>query len=301
MRHEHPRPRRSGDTLSAMKKERRFIVAVLPVLTAFCVLAAPHRGEAQELSRQERDELARMHFRAGSRYFDLRMYAEAAHQFELVFALTGQRPLLYNAGRAWEAAGNARNAVRAYRQFLDGDTAGIARSQIEARINALAERAQQEERRAAGCAEPVVESLALPTNSSTRQARQEAGANSTPLLQLQTRVTYQHRPLDAVAPWVLLGVGTVFSSLSIWQAAAYATDVAAVESPGPWSVQRSLAQSAAPDEARNAIAAGVTGGIFLLTGGMWLALRGRGERHEEVIRMAWIAPTLSGAVAGGRF
>ncbi|MFO0563381.1 MAG: hypothetical protein U0269_35485 [Polyangiales bacterium] len=285
--------------------ERRSIAVVFCALTAMSALAAPSAGQAQELSRDERDELARVHFRAGSRYFDLHRYAEAAHEFEQVFELTGQRPLLYNAARSWEAAGNARNAVRAYRQFLDGDTAGIDRARVEAQINALADRARQEEqaaaqRTAAGCPEPVAVAAAAPTNSSA-PARAETSASAVSLLQLQTRVTYQHRPLDAAAPWVLLGIGAVFGSLSIWQAAAYATDVAAVQGPGPWTVQRSLAQGSAQDESRNAITAGATGGLFLLTGGLWLALRGRGERHEEVIRTAWIAPTLNGAVAGGRF
>lgn len=285
--------------------ERRSIAAVFCALTALSTLAAPSAGQAQELSRDERDELARVHFRAGSRYFDLHRYAEAAHEFEQVFELTGQRPLLYNAARSWEAAGNARNAVRAYRQFLDGDTAGIDRSRVEAQINALADRARQEEqaaaqRTAAGCPEPVAVAAAAPTNSSAT-SRAETSASAVPLLQLQTRVTYQHRPLDAAAPWVLLGIGAVFGSLSIWQAAAYATDVATVQGAGPWTVQRSLAQGSAQDESRNAITAGATGGLFLLTGGLWLALRGRSERHEEVIRTAWIAPTLNGAVAGGRF
>jgi len=141
-----------------------------------------------------------------------------------------------------------------------------------------------------------------PTNSSaSAPTRTDPSASPAPLLQLQTRVTYQHRPLDAAAPWVLLGIGAVFGSLSVWQAAAYATDVAAVQGAGPWTVQRSLAQGSAQDESRNAITAGATGGLFLLTGGLWLALRGRGERHEEVIRTAWIAPTLNGAVVGARF
>jgi tetratricopeptide (TPR) repeat protein len=312
MAYEGPYSKRGCDKLSTMN-ERRSIAAVFYGLTAMSALATPSAGQAQELSRDERDELARVHFRAGSRYFDLHRYAEAAHEFEQVFELTGQRPLLYNAARSWEAAGNARNAVRAYRQFLDGDTAGIDRSRVEAQISALADRARQEEqaaaqRAAAGCPEPAAAPMnsSTPTNSSTPMnssapTRAETSASAASLLQLQTRVTYQHRPLDAAAPWVLLGIGTVFSSLSIWQATAYATDVAAVQSPGPWTVQRSLAQGSAQDESRNAITAGATGGLFLLTGGLWLALRGRGERHEEVLRTAWIAPTLNGAVAGGRF
>lgn len=298
MAHEGPYLPSSYGTIAAMNERRSFA----PVFLCVLALSVPSIAQGQELSRDERDELARVHFRAGSRYFDLHRYAEAAHEFEQVFELTGQRPLLYNAARAWEAAGNARNAVRAYRQFLDGDTAGIPRARVEAQIAALADRARQEEqsaaqRAASGCPEPVI--VTAPTNSSASAL--PARDSSSSLLQLQTRVTYQHRALDSAAPWVLLGIGAVFTGLSTWQAVSYSIDVNRVQTADRWTPALSVAQSTAYEESRNAIMGGVTAGLFVVTGSLWLALRGRGERHEEVIRTAWIAPTLQGAMIGGRF
>lgn len=284
------------------------------LFAAAIVLGAASTARAQELSRSERDELARVHFRAGSRYFDLRRYAEAAGEFERVFELSGQNALLYNAGRAWQAAGRAREAVRDYERFLTGDLSGIPRASVEATLAPLRERAREEERLAAqrsasGCPEPApiaAESaasstgsgatVAAPTNSSN-----QSNASAPALLQLQTRVTYQHRTLDAVAPWVLLGVGGVFGGLAAWQGIAYASDAAAVTSATAWGQPLTVAQANAREESRNAILSGAAAGLFVLGGGLWLALRGPGERREEVIRSAWVAPTHNGLAAGGRF
>jgi tetratricopeptide (TPR) repeat protein len=264
--------------------------------------------ERDELSRAERDELARVHFRAGSRYFDLRRYADAASEFERVFELSGQRGLLYNAARAWEAAGQARNAVRAYERFLAGDTAGIERSRVQANINALSERARAEEqaaaqRAAAGCPEPspTTSVVAATPTATAAGAPAASSASAGPLLQLQTRTTYAHRPLDASAPWVLLGLAGLTGGITVWQAGAYAIDAGRVQNARVWSESLTGAQETAVDESRNAILAGSATGVFAVAGVLWLALRGRGEPREEVVRTAWVAPTLNGGAIGGRF
>jgi hypothetical protein len=41
--------------------------------------------------------------------------------------------------------------------------------------------------------------------------------------------------------------------------------------------------------------------VFVTTGVLWFALRGPGERREEVLRAAWIAPMPNGLTLGGRF
>ncbi len=281
--------------------------ALLSLAITSATLAAHAQQQSNELSRSERDELARVHFRAGSRYFDMHRYAEAAAEFERVFELSGQNGLLFNAGRAWEAAGQARSALRAYERFLQGDLGGVDRARVQASINALTERVRAEEqaaqqRAAAGCPEPAATAVTPPTNSSgTANTAATAAASTGPLLQLQTRVTYTHRTLDATAPWVLLGVGGVFAGLTAWQAIAYARDASAVTAARQWSADLAIAQGNAYEESRNAILAGSTAGVFLVTGGLWLALRGRGEPHEEVLRTAWVAPTGNGVMVGGRF
>lgn len=281
-------------------------VAKRALFAAAIALGAASSAGAQELNRSERDELARVHFRAGSRYFDLRRYAEAAGEFERVFELSGQNALLYNAARAWEAAGRARDAVRAYERFLTGDLSGIPRASVEAALGPLRERAREEERLAAqrasaGCPEPTPTAVAPSATSAPTNSSPAANTSAPALLQLQTRVTYQHRALDAVAPWVLLGVGGVFTGLATWQGIAYAGDAASVTSATVWGQPLTVAQASAREESRNAILAGSTAGVFVLAGGLWLALRGPGERREEVVRSAWVAPTHNGLAAGGRF
>lgn len=276
------------------------------LFAAAIVLGAASTARAQELSRSERDELARVHFRAGSRYFDLRRYAEAAGEFERVFELSGQNALLYNAARAWESAGRAREAVRDFERFLAGDLSGIPRASVEAALVPLRERAREEERLAAqraasGCPEPTVSAAPAARDPAPTNSSRESNTSAPTLLQLQTRVTYQHRTLDAVAPWVLLGVGGVFGGLAAWQGIAYASDAAAVTGATVWGQPLTVAQANAREESRNAILSGAAAGVFVLGGGLWLALRGPGDRREELLRSAWVAPTHNGLAAGGRF
>jgi tetratricopeptide (TPR) repeat protein len=282
-------------------------------LCAACA-TAPSMGWAQaqgDLSQTERDELARSHFRAGTRYFELRRYVQAAEEFERVFELSGQGALLYNAGRAWEAAGRARDAMRAYERFLETRAEGVDRASVQSSINALRARADEEsrlaaQRAAAGCPEPVT---AATTTSATNTSATNTSATNTsaasteagPLLSLRTRVTYEHRTLDTVAPWVLLGVGGLLGGLSAWQGASYAIDAGRVSSATVWSQDLTISQDSAREASRNAIIAGASGGTFVLAGVLWVALRGPGQRREELLRTAWVAPTAGGVIAGGRF
>jgi tetratricopeptide (TPR) repeat protein len=279
-------------------------------LCAACA-AAPSMGWAQaqgDLSQTERDELARSHFRAGTRYFELRRYVQAAEEFERVFELSGQGALLYNAGRAWEAAGRARDAMRAYERFLETRAEGVDRASVQSSINALRARAEEEtrlaaQRAAAGCPEPASASTpsANSTPSATSTAASAASTEAGPLLSLRTRVTYEHRTLDTVAPWVLLGVGGLLGGLSAWQGASYAIDAGRVRNATVWSQDLTISQDSAREASRNAIIAGASGGTFVLAGVLWLALRGPGQRREELLRTAWVAPTAGGVIAGGRF
>lgn len=292
------------DTMSLMTIQRSRARSAALALALCSGAATASAQERDELSRAERDQLARVHFRAGSRYFDLRRYADAAVEFERVFELSGQRGLLYNAARAWEAAGQARNAVRLYQRFLDGDTGGVDPARVRASINALSERARAEEqaaaqRAAAGCPEPSPTTSVVAATPAVAPAASSTTAGA--LLQLQTRTTYAHRPLDASAPWVLLGLAGLTGGITVWQTGAYAIDAGRVQNARVWSESLTSAQETAVDESRNAILAGSATGVFAVAGVLWLALRGRGEPREEVVRTAWVTPTLNGGAIGGRF
>jgi hypothetical protein len=318
------RPCASMGAMKAGSRARasRLLFALSLSCVALCASREARAQQGEELSRAERDEVARTHFRAGSRFFDQRRFAEAAGEFELVFELIGQGALMFNAGRSWEAAGRWREAIRAYRRFLETREVGAARASLEASIRTLEQRVADEERAAAaaaqrtsvGCPEPGASASANATATSSASAANTAQTASTgaiaptampsssaSLMQLQTRVTYQHRTLDATAPWVLLGVGGVIGGLSVWQAASYTIDSARVQSATTWSADLTIAQDSAREASRNAILGGSIGGVFLATSVLWFALRGRGERREEVLRTAWVAPSPGGVIAGGRF
>lgn len=286
-------------------------------LVSLCALGAvaasreAHAQQSEELTRAERDELARAHFRAGARFFDQRRFAEAAGEFELVFEMSGQGALLFNAGRAWEAAGRPREAIRAYRRFLETREVGAARGLIEGNVRALEQRVADEERAAAqrasaGCVEPT---LATPSgatreNASTTTTRDASAApSSTSLMQLQTRVTFQHRTLDAVAPWVLFGIAGVTGGIAAWQGASALSDYSRVRDANTWSAQLTNSYYAARDEGNTAIVFSSVAGSAALGGVLWLIARGRGERREELVRSATLSPIHRGIAAtmGGTF
>lgn len=311
------RARRCGRIARMSSRERSRVARVwllsLCAAATVCASSEASAQQAEELSPSERDELARSHFRAGARFFDQRRFAEAASEFEIVFELSGQGALLFNAGRAWEAAGRAREAIRAYRRFLETREVGAARTAIETSIRTLERRVADEERAAAqrasaGCAEPNASSASANGASASVPNTAAAGAmssapTSASLLQLQTRVTYQHRTLDAVAPWVLLGIAGVTGGIAVWQGVAALTDYGRVNTATTWSAQLTNSYYAARDEANTAIVFTSVAGAAAIGGTLWLVARGRGERREELVRTAMITPTHRGATlsVGGTF
>jgi hypothetical protein len=276
------------------------------VFAASTALALNASAQTGDLSPRERDDLSRAHFRAGSRYFELRRFAEAAAEFERVFELSGQAALLYNAGRAWEAAGRPREALAAYERFAQSHTEGVDPAIVQESITALRTRVQQEDQahaaanpQATSCTEPTASAAVTATNTSASAATSaSAGTSATatataagagPLLSLQTRVRYEHNTPNMVGPWLCLGVGGVLGAMAVWQGLSSIADSARVRSATEWSPQLTSSYFAARDEGTTALVLTGIGSAAIVGGVVWLVGRGRGEAHEELVRTASVA------------
>lgn len=279
------------------------------VALGMCSVAV--QSYAQPLSPAERDNLASAHFRAGTAFFEARQYADAAAEFERVHALSGQVELLYNAARAWDAAGNHARALRDFEVFRRANLQGVDLVAIDARMVALQgilerEGAEAAARCAAGASASPAQAVSVPSPSSVPPQTApavEAGLAENSLLSLRTLVRYEHRTLDTVAPWVLMGVAGVLGGFSIWQGVSSVNDRARVQAATVWSSELTNAYFASRDEANTAIAFGVAAGAFVGVGTAWLIARGPGQRREELVRTASVMPTRGGAMVtvGGAF
>jgi tetratricopeptide (TPR) repeat protein len=103
-------------------------------LCSFAVL--PARGAAQVVSSD--DERGRTHFEAGASYYELGRYAEAAHEFQEAFELSGRPEMLINVWRAHERAGQMHEAVLALRLMLERFPQSNYRPEAEATLARLA-------------------------------------------------------------------------------------------------------------------------------------------------------------------
>ena len=111
--------------------QRAFLSVLLFLLT--CHLAAP--ASANEMSFTE--EMARLHYKAGVRYFDVSNFSEALVEFKKAHALEPKPALLYNMARCHESMGQAEEALRLYRRYLEEMPGAENRTTVELRIENL--------------------------------------------------------------------------------------------------------------------------------------------------------------------
>jgi tetratricopeptide (TPR) repeat protein len=82
-------------------------------------------------------ELARQHYREGTKLYDLRRYREAAHEYEAAYEAKDDPALLFNIAQAYRLAGAYEDAIASYRAFLRNAPEAPNRSAVEARIAEL--------------------------------------------------------------------------------------------------------------------------------------------------------------------
>jgi len=82
-------------------------------------------------------ELAKSHYKTGELNYAAGKYADAASEFEEAYRLTAHGELLYNMGKCYDAIGDLRGALVAYRKFLDTVRASPDRPFVEKRAAEL--------------------------------------------------------------------------------------------------------------------------------------------------------------------
>jgi tetratricopeptide (TPR) repeat protein len=92
-------------------------------------------------------KLARQHFEDGSRLYDLGKFRDAAHEYEEAYKYKPDPALLFNIGQAYRAAGDAQEAVTAYKSYLRRVPDASNRLEVEGHVEKL-QRTIDEQKRA---------------------------------------------------------------------------------------------------------------------------------------------------------
>jgi len=86
-------------------------------LAAALALAPPAWGAPADAPGNDVD-IAKAHFGTGQAYYEHGRFADAAHEFEEAFRLSGRPALLYNMGKSYDGGNDFARALGAYRKFL---------------------------------------------------------------------------------------------------------------------------------------------------------------------------------------
>lgn len=109
------------------------ILCWLSLLSLLSVFVQP--ASADELSFKQ--EMARLHYQAGAKYYDVSNFTEALAEFEKAHAMEPKPALLYNMARCHEVMGQVEEALKRYKQYLAEAPGTEIRATVELRIENL--------------------------------------------------------------------------------------------------------------------------------------------------------------------
>lgn len=89
------------------------------------------------VARADDAKLAREHFEAGSKLYDLGKFVDAAREYEEAYKAKSDPALLFNIGQAYRAAGKPDEAIVAYKSYLRNQPDAPNRSDVEQHIAKL--------------------------------------------------------------------------------------------------------------------------------------------------------------------
>jgi tetratricopeptide (TPR) repeat protein len=81
--------------------------------------------------------VAKQHFEAGTKAYDLGHYDEAVKEYEAAYRAKDDPALLFNIGQAYRGLGDAQAAIRAFRSYLRRLPDAPNRAEVESRIAEL--------------------------------------------------------------------------------------------------------------------------------------------------------------------
>ena len=105
------------------------MMRALSTMTLVLALSAPALADDARLARQ--------HFEAGSKLYDLGKFIDAAHEYEEAYKAKSDPALLFNIGQAYRAAGKPDEALVAYKSYLRNAPDAPNRSDVEEHIAKL--------------------------------------------------------------------------------------------------------------------------------------------------------------------
>src|SRR5262245_28696264 len=184
----------------------------LVVLGIVAIFACEARG-----SEEDDINAARVHFKKGSKAFDLGRYIEAAKEYEAAFDAREDPALLYNIAQAYRLGGDNSAAVRAYRAFLRRMPKAPNRVEVEARITELQKVIDQQEKAKTGTPDGTLppsgkdlKGPATPTNGATTSTTSTTKTTTT------EKTTSRDVPVHKKWWfWVAVGGGVVAVALAV--------------------------------------------------------------------------------------
>lgn len=119
-----------------MKESSR--VVALAVVVAGLIASAPAVADSVSIAKQ--------HFEAGTKAYDLGHYDEAVKEYEAAYRAKDDPALLFNIGQAYRGLGDAQAAIRAFRSYLRRLPDAPNRAEVESRIVELQKVADEQAR-----------------------------------------------------------------------------------------------------------------------------------------------------------
>src|SRR5262249_10742700 len=234
------------------------------------------------LLQQPADE-ARILTEQGLAHYNVGEYDKAIDEFKRAYLLSKTPALLFNIAQAQRLKGDCREALQSYKAYLRADPSAN-RAKIEARI---AEREKCAKKNPAPTPTPTPPTPPPPAPTPTPPA-----PTATP-----APAPVERQPPSKVPPLLVGAGGLVAAGVGTMLLISVNSDVEALKQscspncdPKRWSDLPTKADV-------GYVLIGV-GGAAVAGGVVWWYLRGRGEEDSS---RAWIAPTPTGFVVGGKF
>ena len=225
-----------------------------------CMLAVPSAAGAQDVATDE----ARGAFQAGQAAYRAGRFPEALTYFQRAYELTQEPDVLYNVATVHERLRHDREALDAYRHYLEARPESQDRANIEARIAVLEEALTET---------PTGPLQSSPESATERPAIPDSGEQEHAVRD-PDRASTEPTVRAAGAgpgPWVLIGIAAATVVASVALLASAQLDIDAVANGTAWDEIRD-AHDRVPLLSGFGFALGGIG-VALLAGGVsWLAI-----------------------------
>ncbi|MBN1656297.1 MAG: tetratricopeptide repeat protein [Deltaproteobacteria bacterium] len=114
------------------------------VLLAFFTISITMLGSAARAQQDKADETARIHFQAGTSYYETGDYELALREFNRSYELSGRPELQYNISLTYEKLGDLEAAIEALQKYLSEAKDIPNRRTLEIRLANLGKRLEQQ-------------------------------------------------------------------------------------------------------------------------------------------------------------